>query len=365
MSQSILQLIPGAPPQLNGVSDFAFAVARALRDNWAIESTFLVCSPSWEGPDTVDGFRLVPLRSRRGPDLCEAIQRISEARMTPLPVLLQLSSYGYGANGSPFWLLKGLGQWKSADPNARRLLTYFHELYATSMPWKRGFWVSPFQRYCTRQIAALSDFSLTSMHRYAETLAAWNPAKAGACAHLAIPSGVGELGCSVPFRDRRPQIVVFGSVGLRSRAYGGSRNVFSRICNILGIQEVVDIGEGEPGGLGSLPMIQVRKLGVLDAGDVGRILAESQYGYIDYFPGYLAKSSVFAAYCANGVVPVLPEANPSEADGLVAGKHYWCPDAGGLDMAIAQAIATEAGVWYSGHDVKAHARALAMELARV
>src|SRR5207253_1194812 len=116
----------------------AIAVAVALRAHCGIESAFLICNPLWQGPPSVAGFPLIALGSRRARELPQALQQISGQDATS--VLLQLSPYGFHPGGTPWWLLEGLTQWKAIGSGRRRLLTYFHELYATSAPWRRAFW---------------------------------------------------------------------------------------------------------------------------------------------------------------------------------------------------------------------------------
>lgn len=80
---------------------------------------FLVCNPTWEGPRELDGFKLVPMPSRRGDDLCAVLHGFTMNH--PVIALLQLSPYGFDQNESPFWLLNGLTRWKKEDPSGHGL----------------------------------------------------------------------------------------------------------------------------------------------------------------------------------------------------------------------------------------------------
>jgi hypothetical protein len=275
--------------------------------------------------------------------------------------LLQLSPYGFDANGCPFWLLHALRRWKDAAQDKHFLITYFHELYATSAPWRRAFWVSPMQRFCASNIAKVSDRSITNMRQYQSTLNRWIPSsdRSERVSYMPILSSVGEIESPLALCDRDAQMVVFGSKGLRSRAYDKSGDRFWTICQTLGVREVLDIGPGTPDGIPDRPIIPVRSLGTLGAAEIDEILARSRFGYVDYFPGYLAKSSVFAAYCAHGMVPVLPADGASGLDALEPGTHYWVPTVGSISIEVGQAIATRAHSWYGGHAVRKHAEMLA------
>jgi hypothetical protein len=55
---------------------------------------------------------------------------------------------------------------------------------------------------------------------------------------------------------------------------------------------------------------------------VSAVLRRARAGYLAYFPGYLGKSSIFACVLCPRLVPLFPERNPSERDGVIQGEHY-------------------------------------------
>ena len=102
----------------------------------------------------------------------------------------------------------------------------------------------------------------------------------------------------------------------------------------------------------------------MSACELSALLAQSMAGFVDYFPGYMAKSGVFAAYCAHRMLPVMPEDGRSEADGIRCGTHYY--NAGGQATAPhrePQAIADLAWEWYQGHSLERHAGVFARSLS--
>jgi hypothetical protein len=359
---TLLQVVPGAPPQTNGVADFALQIAQALRTNHAVDSIFIVCHPAWDGPAETDGFRFVPARTRTASILQSILLDISrELRGSQPCLLLQLSPYAFSNNGTPFWLVRALEGWKRLARG--RLLVYFHELFATSMPWGRAFWLSPLQRKCSRDAARLADFSMTSMQRYVRILQHWDSTRKERHTCLGIPSNIGEPPELKPLAQRKRQVVVFGSPGLRNRAYAASRD-FVRVCRMLSIDAIVDIGAGELRALQRIADqgIAIYRHGRIAAHQVSSVLADSQFGYIDYFPGYLAKSGVFAAYCAHGTIPVLPRINHSEIDGISPGHTYWCPELGSPAREQANHLSEQAALWYKPHAVQSHAVRIAAAL---
>jgi hypothetical protein len=89
------------------------------------------------------------------------------------------------------------------------------------------------------------------------------------------------------------------------------------------------------------------------------MLADARFGAIAYPTGYIAKSGVFAAYCAHGICPILIADAARETDGLIPGRHYCL---GVPDRIVPEAhsanIAENAWDWYQSHSVTAHVRAL-------
>jgi hypothetical protein len=74
---------------------------------------------------------------------------------------------------------------------------------------------------------------------------------------------------------------------------------------------------------------------------------------MDYFPGYLGKSGVFAAYSGLGVLPLLLRPNRSDRDGCTAGKNYLVPDqiTRNVGYEALQTITNNAWQWYHTHDL--------------
>jgi len=91
---------------------------------------------------------------------------------------------------------------------------------------------------------------------------------------------------------------------------------------------------------------------------VSRHLEQARFGLLCYPPHVVAKSGVFAAYCAHGVCPVLLADDYATHDGLMAGRHYAAGFAAlaapGLDH---DAIGAAAFDWYQPHRVDAHVQA--------
>ena len=302
----IVQIVPRRPPPPEGVGSYAEALASALREESGIETRFVVRTEGLE--EALDGS----------------------------PVLLHYVGYGYHPRGCPRELVRRVTRLR-LDERAR-LVTFFHEVYATGPPWRSSFWLSGVQRRLSRTLAQASDAVATSLDLYAGLLKPWvQPAQV---VELPVFSTVGEPASPRPLDQRRRQLVVFGGSGVRARAFGEARDDLAAACSWLGIEEIVEVGPPipVPRQVAGLP---VRSAGTLPAAEVGELLSGSYAGFLAYPPRFLGKSTVFAAYCAHGVVPLCAwrrrhgrdaavpcfvldgSALPGAGEGVAAARHAW------------------------------------------
>jgi hypothetical protein len=268
-------------------------------------------------------------------------------------IVLQYSGYGYARRGAPLWLPNHLQEWRRSNV---KVGVWFHELYATGPPWRSSFWLTLAQRYVARRIAALSDFWLTNR----EGSARWLERFAGARPHAVLPvfSNLGEPQCYQG--NRSPRLTVCGSGQLRLATY---RRALQKIVSWARRQnlELHDIGPDVPD-----PKIVARLRqagfvihGQLPARDVSDLLATASFGILAYPVEFVAKSTIFAAYCAHGLCPLLLSKGSAPTDGLAAGTHYIAGiPRGVVNMRDAEAIAMSAWAWYQPHRVMSHVETL-------
>ncbi|MFL6197464.1 MAG: glycosyltransferase family 1 protein [Thermoanaerobaculia bacterium] len=302
----ILQITPHLPPPFEGVGTYATALAGALARR-GIETRFLV-----------------PDRTVRG-----LSREIGDAET----VLLHYAGYGYQRRGCPAWLAEGLASWRG------RLVTVFHEAWASGPPWRSSFWLLPLQRRIAAALARRSSALATTLQIYADMLRPWAPD----IAVMPVFSTVGEPERVPAFGERERRLVVFGGAGVRGRAYGPFRAELARAARELEAVEIVDVGSplDLPAAVGGVP---VRALGVLPAFGVGEVLLGSAAGFLAYPPDFLPKSTIFAAYCAHGLLPVCAWGRHPGS-----GPPYWT---GAGDPG---SIAAGARAWYSGHRLEIQA----------
>jgi hypothetical protein len=362
MERCVLQVVPGAPPMINGVGDYSLSVAREMRNAFGVNSVFLVCAPGWRGTEQVDGFRMFRLASRAPGALRDALNSI----VGPSHVLLQLSPYGFHESGSPFWLLHGLRDWLGREGRGAPLLTYFHELYASGPPWSRAFWYSALQRRCTRGFLRLSARAFTSLVRYRDWLERRDRRKRGRITCLPVPSNVGEMDESPAGERRLKRLVIWGSTTAKRDIYERHGDALARLVRAAAVREIVDVGppaDCAPASIGSQP---VHTLGVLPPGQLDALLASSSIGAFSYNPAFLGKSGVFAAFCAHGVPAMCfpnRRADPRTSDGLRSGVHFLSPGGESFAPHALHDVGRAASAWYRTHSIRAHARAIAQAVA--
>lgn len=342
----LIQIVPRLPPATDGLGDYAFHLAKQLRDDCEIDSHFIVGNPQWESEQPIE-FAAQRVGERSSACLLETLQ---SSRNSISSVLLHYVGYGYAKRGCPFWLIRGLNQWKRERPN-RRLVTVFHELYAFGSPWNSSFWTSPFQRFLARRLAIISDQAVTPMRMYARILEQFRHGFENRVVATPVFSNVGEPTEFRPFWERRNQVVVFGNVYQRAQVYAQHLEALIDTCRMLDVERIVDVGPSVK--VSSTFPVPFTQLGKQSASDVSTLLSSSRVGFLSYVDGCLAKSGIFAAYCAHGMLPVLPRRNASELDGIRAGNEYIVStdiphDSSGTH---AQNIADSAHAWYQEHSI--------------
>jgi hypothetical protein len=321
----IVQIVPRLPPPAEGVGGFALALADALRGRHGIASRFVAAV-------TV-------------PQEAGALARLLGETAAGRPVLLHYAGYGYHPRGCPGWLVDGLREHRH---RGGRLVTVFHEVYASGPPWRSSFWLSPAQRRLAAELARLSDGMVTSLDLYRRLLRRLAPERDAAV--LPVFSTVGEPEAVPPLAERARRLVVFGGPGARSRIYGELAADLEATCRSLGIEEVWDVGPGRTEA-GPLPVFR-RVLGEVAADEIGGLLLGSLAGITSYPAAFLGKSTAFAAFCAHGLLPVCvpgrrrPEGPPTP---------FWPAGRTPASTAEAQDTADRARAWYAGHGLDRHA----------
>ena len=314
-------------------------IAEKLRAHTGLESSFIVGDLDAPAPNVPCEAVKLPNRSER--ELSGLLRNTSK-------VVLHFAGYGYARRGVPFWLAASLRRWSSEVNN--RLAIVFHELYATGPVWTSAFWLSPAQRSIARTLAAAATESIGTRRVVTDQLSKWNGGL-DRITLLPIVSTVGETSDPASIDSRARRLIVFGGAGMRARAYQCMKEL-QRACELLGIEEIIDIGPPLPTEVNPPGFSRWTALGVLPPAEVSQLMSTSAAGFVSYYPECLSKSSIFAAYAAHGLVPITPGDQESELDGVIAGVHYLVPDSVSRQV---QSVASAAHAWYRGHSSDVYA----------
>lgn len=264
-------------------------------------------------------------------------------------VVLQMSGYGFDERGAPLWLLHEI---EKRRKHIKTLGVFFHELYAFGPPWTSSFWLSPVQRHIARRLAEMSDFWMTSREGSAQWLRRYVQDKPQAV--LPVFSTIGEPDSFAQVRLSR--IVVFGSAGLRHATYQAAGDKLFAWAKQASL-EIHDIGAPVTDGQVAVTLHAngVIQHGRLDDREIGRLMQDALFGLLAYPVDYVAKSSVFAAYCAHGMCPILISRSYVQEDGLIARVHYLPGVPNAVAAERAEIIGRTAWVWYQPHNLSHHA----------
>ena len=357
-SNAVIAIIPRLPPVFDGVGDYALNLALQLRKDFGIETHFVVGDPTWTGASAIKDFSISQVTLRSAATLLSLLSTHYHSLTT---VLLHYVGYGYAKRGAPSWVIEGLERWHNNTANAY-LVTMFHELYAFGSPWTSAFWLSSLQRKLAVRLVQLSDRCLTSREGYAKLLYELSLGKQTQIPTIPVFSTIGEPDLVSPLAERERRVVVFGSASNRLRVYRESFAQLELTCQLLGIEEIWDVGSSTSLTLSSVNGVSVVQLGQRSAAEISGFLLNSLAGFFDYNPDYLAKSTIFAAYCAHGLLPVSARCSNLPVDSIEAGKHYWIPEAqtkGWKNLVELQVIADNAHTWYQTHNLSVQAKTFA------
>lgn len=328
--RNIVHIAPTLPPSVNGLGDFCYILADNLERMGYRHNSFLVRNkPPGVGPN------VIPF------EVNDFEQRLM--RTGAEVVILHYVNYAYSRVGLPFYIVSALKTYKKRTGS--RIVVFFHELYASSNSMLRlPFYTSNLQKKLVRELCLVSDSVLTSCSTYVERLEKVNPDLKLAIECTGVFSNIPDYLYNSSHQKEAGTLVVFGSTARRNGVYSSAG--FAPMLNQLGITKVYDIG---PGSIElSYPGVDVNILGSLGNEHIAHYLNKAWYGALNYVPGLLAKSGIFSAYTAFGVIPVnMRESQGPLNDGLIEGVNYFSSDS--IERTFEDPLTVRAAVlaWYN------------------
>src|SRR5947208_8443887 len=227
---TLLQIVPRVPGGIDGVGDYALTIAQKLRDQIGCDTLFATFKASF--PENAAGFEVLPLDS-----LLDDIHQKYDH------VLLHYVNYGFQKRGIPFRLLSILRALRKQHRG--KLVTIFHELYASGPPWTSAFWLRPVQIHLAKSVACLSDECIVSSDNFFSELKCMVP-DARVQLHP-VPSGLEEPSLSpnqIVHRDPHRWAIV-GGTALVQRSLRSFRRLIRRIPDSVAPRTLFVLGGNE------------------------------------------------------------------------------------------------------------------------
>jgi hypothetical protein len=294
---SILQILPRASPGRDGVGDYARTLASKLAQHHSLTTVFI---------SAIGGNDLVV------PSAAAAKERKDDRYAA---IVLHYVNYGYSRKGVPLWLPPALHRLQQSSDAPQ--ITVFHELYASGASWRQSaFWLRPLQVRVARSIALLSDSCIVSSEVARQQLARLAP-KTRINVHPVF-SNFGEPTLSsheIAQRDPHRWIIC-GGTELVERSLRSFLAVASLIPERFAPHDLSVVGGSDNPVIRQMlegeTKIRTQYRPQVEANVASQLLAEVAFGWMDYFHQQtvpmplILKSTTFAAYCAHGVIPVLP-----------------------------------------------------------
>lgn len=303
---TILHIVPSHPPK----ADVALTLARSLRKNYQLESLFYSDKPLPDVIYSAYGFSVIP------PSQSSLDAEIPSDVKT---ILLHVNYSFYKSYRDKSKKNNFIEQLKQTiERRSLELITIFHEIPTTK--FAPIFVINPVYKAFTKQLADLS-ISIITNNRFFERHLIENTNTQTIC--LNNFSRVGELTSHNLLGASRCNLVILGGAE-RINIYK-NRALLQQTVETLKLNQIVDIGQNLNWSGINTKGLNIRKMGPLLKSEISDQLTISKVGILDYsrFPGCLGRSSVFNAYKAHGVAPLMFKNMNSTGDHIVSGVNYF------------------------------------------
>lgn len=355
MTRTLLHILPFRSHQSDGIGDYAVTIAKALFDGQGINSHFIVARPDETTAAVDDGFQSTALHICDAASLRVALASAPE----PAALIIHVSGYGYSRFGAPFWLSKAIATWARQQIKPVPIIGVFHELFTYGRPWNRRFWYGLWQKRFIRKMSLLCDHSITSTSDYGHWLERHctlrTPPKT-----MPVVSTVGELQLDLGKAARANHLAIFARGDAADLVYSQWLPQIEQVVRNNAIDKIIDIGARSAAPPAEVGDAKLTACGRVSAAQASELLQTCRFGFLAYQHMPLAKSTIFAAYAAHGVVPLCAIDDVLSQDGLVAGRNFVhvspmsnaAPITRDKEIALRDAIVD----WYAVHNSAAQAR---------
>ena len=312
----LLHILPQAPPAVCGIAEYSSLLAKKMKEEHDIHSTFLAAGTRRGSPQTPGPFRCFSLPDLTASGLATWMSSHSSEFDA---VVLHVSPYGYQKRAIPFWLASA---WKQISRSKKRpvLMSMFHELYASGPITTSTFWLQPFQKVILRGLARASDVMRTNRQPYAEWLKGIPGLSRPEVTVMPVFSNFGEPQNLPPLRQRPEAMILFSSGihggGTPSEAVSRA----TRLCVRFGLKTLHIIGGPKP-ELAEVDGICLRHQAFVPTAEASDLFLQCRMAYTGYHPLYFGKSTIMAAFAAHGLAVITRGQQALLPDELMEGRE--------------------------------------------
>ncbi len=289
--KNIIQICPTYPPNIGGVGNYANILSNYLKKK-KINSKILI-SDYLENKN-----KKITLFGKKNKNLYSLIQN-NDAK----DIILHFSGYGYASRGLCFNLIWTLEKWRQ-NLKSRRLITVFHEIYATGPVYRMSFWTSFLQKYLAKKLLNLSDISFVTSKQNKFTLSSFNKKKK--IIYTNVFSNIGELKINKKIKKRKNKAIIFGNIYQKQILYKDillNKNKYELFLKKMSINEIFEIGPNINISKSNIfENININKIGIRSKKFISNLLKNSKIGLVYYPVGQMTKSGIIAAYASHGLV---------------------------------------------------------------
>jgi hypothetical protein len=307
----IVQISPTYPPNIGGVGHYAKLLADFLIKK-KIKSKFFVSDFSNDGKN-----KKIKLFGK----ITSQLSKLLENNNTKI-IVLHFSGYGYASRGLCFNLIKSIKEWKKKNKK-HRLITIFHEIYATGPIYRMSFWTYLPQKYLAKTLFKLSDFVLTMNNENKSILSTFDKKKKVILSN--VFSNIGEIKNNKKLNKRKEIAIIFGGRYQKKILYKDillNQKKYLNLLNKLLIKKIIDIGPktNVPKKIGCIP---IKLLGVKSKKFISNLFINAKAGLIFYPVSQMTKSTIVASYASHGMLIInFCKEKIFKTNEFISGSHF-------------------------------------------
>jgi hypothetical protein len=338
MKKNIIQISPTFPPNIGGVGHYSDLLGRYLFTK-GFKSKFFISD-----------FSSYNLSSQKlfGKNSSGLLMLLEKSNSKE--IILHYSPYGYATWGLCLSLIQSIKKWKKRRKE-RRLITVFHEIYATGPIYRASFWTYVPQKYLAKILFKMTDLVLTTTKKNKFFLSSIEPKKKVLLSN--VFSNIGEQKYNKNINKKKTAII-FGGCSQKELLYQNMilhQKKYINILTKLSIDKIVDIGP-KTKGLKKIGQIPIQSIGIKSRRFISNLFSNSKAGLVFYPVGQMTKSGIVASYSSHGLVIInFCKDQILKNNDFISGVNFVSDIVGKKDFSF-EKIAEKAYLIYKKNDIR-------------